>query len=358
MAGLLDDVRRGLAAAPPGFHLLLGAILVVLALSVLFALTAALLRYRNGRMATRWRALEGRWESLLMEVLAGDAPRRALWERVRPGEEMYFVDYLLRFARRLRGAARVQLSELAAPYLPAVVERARRGDPERRARAVETLALLGYYNHAQLIVEALRDPSPLVAMVAARGIARQQDPRHIRSVVAGLGRLTNWSPRHLSYTLASIGTLAVPALRAALVDPARPPATRAIVADALGRLQDPRAADLAAELLPHTAERELSAALLRLLEAAGAPRHGHAAYALLNSPDPVIRAQAVSALATISGTTDPECFRPGLEDASTWVAIHAARALRDLGHRGLLRDMIGASHPRAALARQVLTEAV
>ena len=49
-------------------------------------------------------------------------------------------------------------------------------------------------------------------------------------------------------------------------------------------------------------------------------------------------------------------LRAGYEDASPWVAMHAARALVDAGDVRSLEEIVARRHTRASLAIQVLSE--
>ena len=102
-------------------------------------------------------------------------------------------------------------------------------------------------------------------------------------------------------------------------------------------------------------ERELVTAALRLLKRTGRPEHSAILRELCNSPDFVIRAHAVSALASLGNARDIQQLRRFFEDPSSWVAIHAAWALKEGGGE-VLRELVASHHPRAKLALQVLSE--
>src|SRR5690606_5325119 len=233
----------GWFAEAPGSDLGLLALTMAIALLVLcmiaFALIAGILRYRNRRKAREWLAREAKWEIPLLDVLSGAITPAAFWDLAAEGEELYFVDYLLRDARRMRGSTRHVLEELARPYLRPIADRMRGGDPERRARAVETVTMLGFGPNAGAVIAALRDESPIVSMIAARSIARHQRPEHVEVVLTEAARLSNWSPRQLTAVLASMGPRSMPALRRTLADVHLPATLRAVAADALRQLHDP-----------------------------------------------------------------------------------------------------------------------
>ncbi|MBE0591763.1 MAG: HEAT repeat domain-containing protein [Gemmatimonadales bacterium] len=145
------------------------------------------------------------------------------------------------------------------------------------------------------------------------------------------------------------------AIRSSRRSSSSPTFPRALAA-ALGYLHDPTSADLAAEILARATDRELVAAVLRLLERVGHQEQRALVRGFLNSPDFVIRAAAASALGNVGDEEDRRLLRIACDDESRWVAIHAARALRNAGDLAGLRALAGSGRERATLAMQVLSE--
>jgi len=324
------------------------------ALSATFAVVAVGFRIANTRKAHRWRGLEQRWEPALLEVIAGDAPADSLAPLVGPRDRRYFVAFLLRLRRRLRGSERDAVVAVARPYLDAIAEQLGSRSAEVRARAVQTLSLLGADIYGVELRRALEDPSPLVTMVAARGLARGQNPEHAAAILLHLEHFDEWNPRFLAAMLASMGPNAAAPLCDTLADPSRPVSVRAVAADALRALHDLPAADVAAAVLGASTDRELVAACLRLLAALGRPAHLPRILPLLTSDDPVVRGAAVRALATLGSAAERELLRAGLDDPSPWVARAAADGLMESGGADVLLALAATDHPRAVLAWQVL----
>jgi hypothetical protein len=331
-------------------------IATLLLLAIGFAMSVVWLRRKNDRTAAHWNRLESKWDAILLDVLAGARPYEAFWDVVAPREQLYAVNYVLRYIKRVEGKERIRLQELGRPYLTPVIPRMQRGDPERRARAVQTVGEIGLPEHGDLVVRALDDPSPLVAMVAARSLARKEHPQYLPDVLERLHRFSTWSPNFLSSMLAAVGADAMPILREVFGDKDRQPQVRAIVATALGYLHDFGAADVAARVLREESDREILAASLRLLSSVGQPEHLPAVRQKVTSPDFVVRAAAVSAIGSIGGPEDMALLHTACEDDSRWVAIHAARALRDAGHVESLQQLAASGRARATLAMQVLSE--
>ncbi len=332
----------------------IGALFVV---TLMLAAITLLLRLKNVRTAAKWERLESRWEPKILQVISGEQSPATVRELVEPDEELYFVDLVLRYARRVRGADRTKLRQLAAPYLDQVAKRATGADAERRARAVQTLGELGLPSHADTVVAALDDRSPLVAMIAARALAKKETPQFADAVLARLHRFTSWRPSFLASMLSSMGPEVAPVLRRTLENSAIDPEVRAIAATALRHLHDLDAAAVAAKVIESETQRDLSASCLRLLGTVGGPAHLPIVRRQMASPDFVVRATAAAALGTLGEPGDLDQLRRlAVDDESHWVAINAARALREAGDVDVLRKLASSGHDRASVAVQVLAE--
>ena len=79
------------------------------------------------------------------------------------------------------GAERDVLKEAAAPYLKEVLPLLDNRRVGIRARAVQTLGTLGLPDYLAEVNQAVDDPSPFVAALAARLMARQATPEIARA---------------------------------------------------------------------------------------------------------------------------------------------------------------------------------
>lgn len=307
---------------------LLVLVAVVWLVAMAFGASAFLLRIHNVRKARFWRSLEARWEAALAPVLAGTAAHETLSRLVHAGEELYYVDFLYKKARGTRREQRLLLGRLAKPHLGRIVRRITNGDAERRGRAVQTVALLAYEEHVDAIARALDDPSPLVAMTAARALAREDGARFGGEVLARLRRFQDWSPKFLTSMLASMGQGGAPVLRSGLSDQTLAPALRAVCADALGQLRDGAAAETAAQVADMEVDPDVLAACLRLLRRVGGPSQLPTIRRLTESQDDGVRAQAIGALSRVGTSEDNASLEAALTDRSPWVVMQAERGLR------------------------------
>ena len=339
--------------------LVAGTLFLCILLMVFFTAIAVAVRARNTHRARHWSVLEDRWEPAVLEVLDGARTPASVRSLVRERDALLFVEYVSRFARRVRGKERELLSELVAPWLPRLAQRLTHRDEATRARAVQTLSLLAspLGGHTGRLVRALDDRSPLVAMAAARALAGRERTEFAPQVLRRLPRFARWRPSFVSAMLTEMGPDAVPDLLAAFADPAQPAEARAIVADALNALHVLEAADIAAGLLGPERNRDLVAAALRLLRDLGRPEHLSAVRALLTSRDDMVRTGAITAFGALASAAELELLIPALDDPSHWAALEAARALRSFRNGAELRALAQrGDHLHAIIAAEVLAE--
>ena len=281
----------------------------------------------------------------------------ALHENIREDERLHFVGFAVQYARRVRGEGLDGLRAMVRPYLDQVALRADSHSVETRARAIQTLGTLGLPEHSARVIAALDDPSPLVAMVAARALAQEEWPEYAAAVLSRLGRFEGWNRRFLASMLASMGAQVSATLRAALADPSGEPGTHAVLAEALQIQGDPLAGDAAVEVLGSATDQDLLASALRLLHAIGRPDHAAAVRSLCASRDDVVRALALRTLGSVGTESDLPSLLAAMEDASPWAALNAARGVLEAGGGRVLSEIAASERASAVLARQVLSEA-
>jgi HEAT repeat protein len=322
------------------------------------ALCTLLLRIETAQVAERRARIEAQWAPLILDVLNGEIPPTAVTPWVQPRDLPYFIEFLGRFVRRLTGPEQGRLIYLAEPLLPYLRRSLASRSPERRAHAVDTLGLLCPSTGSPELRAALDDPSPFVAMVAARALTRAGQAEHVDALIARLHRFQEWRPSYLAAMLTALGPAAVPALLASFADGTTPARVRIVAADALGRLNAAVAADTAARVAAEPGEPELGAAALRLLGRVGHAPHLPVVRASLTAPAEGIRLAAARALALLGGPGDLPLLLRALDDPSRWVAEQAARGLLALEGRGQLTAIAAGTAPVALIAREVLADRV
>jgi HEAT repeat protein len=326
------------------------------AVSVAFSLYAIALRMGHRLRERRWENLTARWQQPLLSALMDPETESAVHAFVQKRDRRHFVRFVLEYSRRVRGEERQALRRLAMPYLDLIAERTDHRRSEIRTRAIQTLGTLGLPKYAPQVLEGLDDPSPLVSMVAARYLAREEFPEFAGPIIDHIHRFEGWHRRFLASMLAAIGPEVSPKLRDRLADPAVSSWVRAVMADALRMQLDPLAADLAAEALPGMEDRDLAAALLRLLAEVGRPEHAPIVRALMDSEDLVVRAQALYATGVLGDERDLPTLLEAMSDATPWVALHAARGVRAAGGLERLAELAASDDERADVAGQVVYE--
>jgi len=345
--GLVDLVLR-LGLRDQTFLVVTFAIGVLLVGSLLFA-AAIVLRRLLGRAYDRRRdRVERLLEPLILDVLASDAPDESVHAAVGPRNGGLFLAMLLRYARQLEGDELETVQRLAKPYLPAVARRTFAMLPEHRARAVRTLATLGFADHEDVLIQVLDDPVPFVALMAAQALAKGGGARHARAVLEHLDRFPGNAGMR-SEMLASMGVEAFPELRARCLDLEAPAGTRAVAADAVSQLGIAEGADLAAELIKqfsttsaraHGHEREIALSALRIVARVGRDEHLPLVRSLAAHEDSIVRALSLDVVGELGGEADVPFVLESVDDPSRVVALHACTALRSLGATSRLEELM------------------
>lgn len=330
------------------------SIAALLLCALVFAVAAVIYRILNDRTRRRLLSLEQRWEPLLLEDLSAAKPIEEVYRHVEPADRFFFVQVLHRYMSRIVGQEKERLVALAAPCLPELVRRSFHGTTESRAQAVRLLGAFGFEEYNYRLMEAMDDPSPLVALTAAKALARADYPGLISIVLLGLDRFKDVSVEYLSAMVKSLGPSAAPNLRSIIADPRRPPRIRVVAAAALIQLDDLAAANVAAQVLEHETHEELAATLLRLLARTGLPDHQPVVRNRLADPSEQVRIAAAEALGSLGEQADKPTLLSAMKDVSSWVALQAAQSLRALGGVQELRALAQAGGPRALIALEVL----
>lgn len=345
-----------LTASESALLALVAVIVALFVVTVSFSLYAIALRVGNQVRDRRRQRLDALWQQPVLAAIVDPDQIAAARATVEDKYRRHFIRFVLDYTRRVRGEERRTLRRLVEPYLGLIAERVNHRRSEVRTRAVQTLGTLGLPRYSQEVLAGLEDPSPLVAMVAARYLARQDFPQYAPAVIAHLHRFEGWNRSFLASMLARIGPEASPELRAGLADEEAPTWLRAVRAEALLMQLDPLGGDVAASVLETTTDRELAASSLKLLAAVGRPEHLPIIRDRCSSGDLVIRAQALHALGMLSDEVDLELLVHAMDDPSPWAAMHAARGVREAGGESWLKEIAGTDHVHASLAGQVLSE--
>lgn len=329
-------------------------ILILLTLAVGLVMLTVRLHQSNSQKSTHWQSLEAKWNPSMKELKAGTLLPQQLLEQVAPNERFFFVDYLMRHMPDLSPDAQSVLNDALTPCLDIIAARMEVGDEEQRARAVLTLNTLNFERYHSIIVKALDDNSPVVAMLASRALSDTGALEYLEVVLEKIDIFRNWSQSYLTSMLESLAASNPLKLRDCLIDKQRPDWIQAVILKTLSQLNCYEAIPIAVHLLESDADREVQAAALQLLAKLDKGGHKELIRQKCLHDNFVIRLHAIKALAQVGDTHDVNLLRQLLEDQSQWVALHAASALNTLGQQAILADFGDTEHPHANLALQTL----
>lgn len=325
-------------------------------LTIIIAAGVVLLRMKNNLVSKRYSRLEKSWEGQIMGALSSDENEAHPEMVIKRRDRDFFVQYLYRFASRLRGQELQIIKDLAAPHLPMIASKLQRGYPELRARNINILATLGFPEYIDPIIHALREDAPIVKMAAARILAHADYPEHIDLILPELSHFDEWSMNFLSSMLSEMGPSIAPRLREELLNREASTRVRIAAAEALRQMGDLAAPDTAVQVLETGDDPELGATCLKILRDMGTPRHRPLLLGLVGSPEEIIRIHALAALGSVGLESDATIMMKGLNDSSSWVALQAGKALIQIKSTQLLEEIAVSDHPRASIAQQILAE--
>jgi HEAT repeat protein len=346
-----------LVTSPVGdqaFRIVLISIGIITLCALGFVAASVVLRAKNNRIARQWAKLEARWDPVMLDVLSGAAPIDAVEGLVGLEDGRRFVEYLMRYARRIRGAERVLITGLAGPHLYLVSGDLVNGNVERRARAAQMLGELGPVRYRTDLFAALDDPAPLVVMIAAVALSRHYRAADVLRLIESVNRLSLLTNRMLVSMFQRLGPQSSWAFRQTLADRTQSPKLRAVAAKVLAQFNDADATDIAAAVVEEAEDVDLRVAALQVLERVGPAEHLPLVRRLVNDPVAAVRGSAIKILGKLGGEADIPILVDALEDPVSWVAIHAAEGLRRAG-RGVLEAVAEVRQRRSSMvAREML----
>lgn len=335
---------------------LFASIAVLAAASIFFLIVSIALWVKNRIDAERLAGQKAKWSAKLFDCVSGAAAPGDFGAIVSKSEVSGLMDFLIEYAARLRGEELKVLCAIAAPYLGGIARSYGRGDRYQRAWTTRVLGTFGWPASRPYLIKSIMHPSPHVAMTAFRCLIAQGDQKSFEILVWSLKRFEKWNRNLLALLIASVGKNSPAPIRRGFADAAQPDFVRVILCTALREMSDVPAADIAAKILEAPAGVDLTIACVRLIRGLGTWKHVDVVRKQAASTVDSIRAQAIRALGRLGNQSDLPVLKDGLNDPSSWVALHSANAIRDLGMEPLLQDLARSSHPRAVLAQQVLAK--
>ena len=338
------------------FFILILSILILMFFVVFLGLTTFYLRIKNYLKFKKFSRLEKTWEPILLDILSEDRAPGEIQKYVNRDSMWQFLSYLSRYIAVVDGDARIQLVKTGNPYIRHVVKKLRSWKVEKRAEVISLMSRLEPEKYDVAFRHALNDPSFLVNMVAAKALARKGQPENGEAVLENLDRFHIWSVNLLSSVIAQVGVSLAPALRNLMLNREKPVWQRVIAIETLIKLYDFKSGDYCEEICSEEENREVLAAYLRLMRVIAEEKHIPVIRKLCERNDPVILSNAVRILTQISTDDNEACYKKAMDNPSIWVVINASWGLKEAGKLDILRKYAYSDHPRAELARQVLTE--
>ncbi|SHN38465.1 HEAT repeat domain-containing protein [Cryptosporangium aurantiacum] len=311
-------------------------------------------------VSTRRRAaLEDPVRPLVLTLAAdadedGDALRTlaavptATWVAVEP--------LVVRVLGKVRGEARGVLTGLLESR--GAAQRARRDihrrSAVRRARAAETLGLLGDESSIEVLRERLADRSPDVRRVAVRALGRIGDPSVAPALIGALDGARTVPAQSVIQAVLRLGTRAAPPLLPALHDESE--TVRAAVAEIFGLLRAVAATQALVASVTEDPSLDVRVRAAKALGAIGHPAGVDALVGVIRSAEhSTLRAAAARGLGELGSERAVRVLIPLLYERVHVVADAAATSLLQLGAPGrtALTTVLSTARPGPVFGRTV-----
>ncbi len=310
-------------------------LLLALGMVAIWAAWAWLLSRDAGRRhRKRHRAAIGVFRGSIDAFFAGELTAPQLRSAAREVSDLVFWSALERYGNARR-AERRALGETLERIGHVRRERRalREGTPWRSELAARRAGILAGPRNRRALHGALRSGPRLVAMAAARALARRRDLRALRWLLAHAEHLPTRNPRTLAALFRVFGRGACGDLANTLERSAHEPAVLTAMLNVLGSWRHRDAADVCARKIV-SESMEVRVAAIRALGEMASTRHAPAAVALLGDPAWPVRAQAARALGRMGAPSVVPVLAESTCDRAWWVRRHAAYALGQLGEPG------------------------
>ena len=313
------------------------------------ALIAARLRHR--KRETLREAERKVVRALLLRIADGDgAAARAL--AAHAGQTLLLAETAQEFAALVRGgdARRIQQALSDVGLDRRLRDVLRRGSPDARASAAESLALFPGRSTGDALIGASGDRSPAVRLAALRALIALGEAPPLSALLAALRQADADHSLLLTELLAALGPEHAPAMREALADPARPLQVRLALAAALGAAGDYGALPGLSQAAG-SPEPLLRAAAVRAMGALAHPVSEPLIRLAIDDPDWEVRAEAVEAVGRARLSSLGPALQRRLKDEVWYVRFKASQALAALGDPGVAR-LEAASRSKNPLVRR------
>lgn len=210
---------------------------------------------------------------------------------------------------------------------------------------VEVIRALGHFGDptmVPLLIGLLADPNSELRQAAARSLGKLKDPRGLPPLLAYLAKVEYQELYHLTMALSDFDDIRVIEPLLALLARQEFSYSRAMIADALGRMGDQAMAYLLNVLADATREPGIHACVIEALGQRPRPAFLQPLLAVLHHNNPWLREQAVQALGALR---DPQAISPLLDvlanqEEDGGVRAKAITALSMLGEASIVRTLI------------------
>ena len=312
-------------------------------------------RKRNIKKEERWNYFEEKWENPILETLAGSISEEKMLKLVEQGEELYWIDFLVKYAKRLKGSELIIIRSLASPYLDIIKKRADiLSDPEYQARALRTLSQLGDEKYLDMLLDGLKSNSPLVVMIASRELALKGHPEHGKEIVNSLENYIHWDHHFLSAMISNMGTSFLETLREKFLSQETSIELKTVIARSLIKLGDQNASASALELLKSETDLRLINSAIYIVENLGTVDDLEIIRPFIEHEQPSVRISALRAISGLSLSDETDLYKMMFSDTEAAVVLALIEILVNNKNSEILKCFASGKTTKSMLAKEAL----
>ncbi len=315
---------------------------VILLLKILFFLTLLLtlyviyLRAINTISERRRKTQIERWEPILLDYINGAEISRKAEHQIKRGDRDLLGEILIEYSQDIRGQALEKMVELwkRLGFDKFSVKRLKSRSVWRRAYGATMLGIMRDTSATPLLVDLLKDKSPIVTFAAARSLARIGAKKELNCIIETITKSKSWSEDQFAEIVLDFGQDIAEDLVNLCEDKNVPLSRLAFIIDVLGFIRYQPAYQVLTKLA-EKGERETRIRSIKAIGELSRPESLSFLLKIFKDESWEIRCQVAKAVGKIGDEKAiPELVKV-LDDEVWWVRYNAAVALAKLGEEGL-----------------------
>lgn len=327
---------------------------LVFSLTVLLTLYVVYLRGAQTIYERKRKNEIAKWEPLLLDYINGSLKLSEVEREMRHADRDLLGEMLIEYSQDIRGQALERMIELwkQLRFDEYSFKKIKSRYSWYRAYGATLLGIMRDSSATPLLIELLKDKSPLVTFSAARALARIGIKKELGHIIGIVAKSKRWSEDQFAEIILDFGQDIAEDLVELCEDDNVPLNRLAFIIDVLGFMRFQPAYEALAKLA-EKGEKETRIRAIKALGELSRPESSPLLLGLLGGESWEIRSQAAKALGKIGDDGAIPGLVKALDDRIWWVRYNAAVALTKIGEKGLSALWSVAENAESERARKV-----